>query len=342
MELYLNDGNINVDDFVNKYLKEVSVELKNNPQFKENLRIIIGYLTNKKSSNDIIPPFQLVVSEDRRAFEIRSGIRSDPDCFNDKLKNNKRYNQVRFSLDDRNCMEVLYSIGVFYKYEDYAKNISEDITADDTRKSMFDISQSRYTPTVINVLHSNKVFLSNGIEIGSASYSDEYPLNCNFTDENELRKETMIHSPRKWYFNLMPARPPFEYNPSAVNVFRYSNQLGIVNVQTSVGKNRAVQNVCKCFATTDHPEKLGFLHEPIIIFKDGKEFIPSEVQQMYPGMDENALEREMNLSFYRGIEESETMRYNPAMAKKVETIVRESLINNYEVDEEELTSGKNK
>lgn len=341
MELYLNDSNINIDEFVNKYLKDVSVELKNNPKFKENLSELIKFITNKKNPSDSIPPFQLVVSEDGRAFEIRSGIRSDPDCLNERLQNNKRYNQVRFSLDERNNMEVLFSIGVFYKYDDFARNIRDDITASDQMKKLYDVSRSNNTPTVISVFHRHKVVLSNGIEICCTRYSDAYPLNCDFYDEKELRAETVIHSPRKWNYNVMPGRPSFEFNPSIINVYRFVNQLGVVHVDSLSGKDGTIQ-ACECFATTEHPEKLGFLAEPIIICKNGQDYIPTDVQKMYPEMNVGDLEREMNLSFYRGIKTSETMRNNPDMAKELEKITGEGLMRKYNIDEEDLLSGKSR
>ena len=114
MKLYLQDDNIDVKEFINKNLGEVNKDLINNPQFESQLLRTISFLTRKGMGGNNIPPMELVILDNGNGFEIRSGIRKSPECGNEYLQNNKNYDQVRFILDENNCMQVLKSNGVFF------------------------------------------------------------------------------------------------------------------------------------------------------------------------------------------------------------------------------------
>lgn len=337
IKLFLQDSNIDIkNDFINKYLQGVSDELKNNPQLDSQLYSAICLLTRRGLSREVIPPMELVIFPDGRGFEIRSGIRPSPDCGNENLKNNKNYDKIRFSVDDKGTMEVLKSNGTFYKFDDYMK-----IDMSSEYREKLSVCNSHDTPTIISTYHDHRSFLPNGIEVEHSMYSDLYPLGSNFESEQELKNQTMIHAPRKWNFNLMPDSAPYEFMPYSVNAHRFINGLGLVTAQSRRGKNGNV-NASVHAANTEYPDLLSYAQVPVKVYSNGQEMISPDYQKYFPGMKLWEIEKEVNLSFLRGIDTSKTRDIKPEVYSSLKQTMQEQMEKRYQIDPSELSEERSK
>ena len=334
IQLFIQDANININDFIDNYLQNISDDLKNNPKFKEQLYSAINYLTRKNELSERIPPLELSVGEDGRSFEIRSGVRQSPETRNEYLRDNKNYDQVKISLDNNNNMEVTRSNGVFYKFDDYMKvDMEQDI------KNKLSMLNSSRTPTILSAYHTHRTFLPSGIEVEESTYFDQYPLSCSFSDERELKVETMAHAPSQWYYNLVPGKAKFEFMPSVTNAYRSANDLGIVNVQSQNGRNNNV-NFGFYPANTEYPEELSYSPTLIGKYESGKIVIDDNYQKYFPGMNQREIQKEINKSFLKGIDTSRTQETKPEICDALREMVRNGLVTMYGVNEEELETGK--
>ena len=336
MRLYLYDSNIDIKEFIEKKLGGVSKELTSNPQFESQLYRAICFLTRQGMGSKIIPPMELVVLDNGRGFEIRSGIRKSPECGNEYLQNNKNYDQVRFTLDDNNCMQVLRSNGVFYQFDDYMRiNMAPEY------KNKFRVSNSQITPTIISTYHDHRTFTSDGIEVEHSVYTDQYPLSCSFENERELPVQTMIHSPRKWGFNVLPEPAPYEFIPMVTNAHRYTKELGSVHVQSRISNDKPIDYAVYA-STTEYPDILGYTSNPYKKIENGKEVITEDYQKYFPNMEIWEVQREVNKSFYYGIKTSKSMDMKPEVCEKMQELTKESLVNKYGVNEDELSNERSR
>ncbi len=321
--IYLDNAYIDIQkDFIDKYLTSIDENFKKNPQFISELFTALHFLTRKKD-NEVLPPFELNVYDDGRGFEIRSGIRKCPDNINPELQNNKNFDMVKFTLDDKNNIELTQSNGVFYKFEDYAK-----IEKAPELKSKYEMLNSRDTPTVISTYHTHTTILSNGIEVEKSSYSDQYPLGLPFESDSELKNQTMIHSPRQWYFNSIPERANWEFNPFSTNSYRFTETLGLVVSQFKSGKSGMVEGA-EYPANTEYPDKLGCFPTPVKKYANGKEEITPEYQESFPGKSVWDVEKEVNISFRKGIDTSKTKDINPIVYENLKNVTDAALERRY-------------
>ena len=335
MQLFINDENFDVEDIIVKNLGGVSRDLINNPQFKSQLYDAIRYLIRKRKSSDLVPPLELVVRGDGKGFEMRSGVRQSPECGNEFLQNNRSYNQVSFTIDEYNDMEVLKSNGVFYHFDDYMK-----IDMDPAYKNKFKISNSRQTPVIISTFHEHRTFMQSGVEVERSYFSDRYPLSCGFEDDSSLKRETMVHSPIKWNYDIMPDNAAYEFVPSVTKIYRFTNSLGIVHVQSR--ENNGPLHAAAYAASTEYPDILGYTPVAYKKYENGNEIISDEYKGYYPGMAIWEIEREIGKAFYRGIGTSKSQETKPEICDKMREMTIEGLTSMYTIDLDELTSSRSK
>ena len=307
LTIFLQDSNIDLNkEFMEKYLVKVSDDIKKNPSFTRQLYAALAFLTRKARMEDRVPPMELSIAEDGRSFEIRSGIRPDPDCLNDDLKSNKCFETVKFTLDGKNNMNVTMMSGTLYRYDDFMK-----VSQGTPKEQEFKIFNSHDTPTVLSVFHRNIVVLDSGIEVSRASYADQYPLGITMDNENELKIQTSIHSPQKWNFNFVPDGARFELNPIKTNDYRFINSLGIFTSLLSTGRNGKVE-AKEYLANTEYPEVLSASTPlPFREYQDGVRKMNPRFAEYYPGKDEKEIEKEVEQSFANGLDTSKTKEFNP-------------------------------
>lgn len=319
-KIYVDETSNLKTDLVDKYLGNVDDNLKNNPVFMEQLYSAIKHLNRKTVSSQFVPPAELYVSDDGKTVEIREGIRPNPDCLNDDLKNNKCYEQVSFSIDKENNLSVTTSSGSFYNFNDFMKACKGSKL--EKQLSMFN---SYDTPTVCSVYHKNKIFLESGIEVALSTYSDNCPLGSNAMDsEVQMRSQTMLHSPKKWCYNLVPEHASFELNPSRTNAHRFIDNLGIVYLQDSNGVNSPV-HLTEYLSSTEYPDHLNVNPTPIFEFVNGKPILNEAYQKYYPGMNEYEIKKAVNIGFLDGIEGSKTKDINPQVYDSLKKLVETGL-----------------
>lgn len=336
--IYLDSAYIDIQkDFIDKYLTDISDDFKKNPQFISQLFTSLHFLT-RKQGKEILPHFELSIHDGGRGFEIRSGIRKCPDCGNPELQNNKNFDMVKFTLDDNNNLEVVQSNGVFYKFEDYIKMQQKPEIMD-----KFKILNSRDTPTVISTYHVHTTVLPNGIEVEKSTYSDQYPLGSPFESDNELRAQTMIHSPRQWYFNSLPKNANWEFEPFCTNSYRFTETLGLVISQCRSGKSGPVTGA-EYPSSTEYPDKLSCFPTPVKNYVNGKEEISPDYQEIYPGKSVWDVEKEVNISFRKGLDTSKTKDINPEVYENLKKVSDAALDRRYgytlESNEEEYSQTK--
>lgn len=330
INLYLQDANIDLQkDFIDTYLKEVDEKLKDNPMFIRHLYSAIALLTRKGAMNNHIPPIELSISEDGRSFQLIGGVRPNPDCYNENLKNNKNFESVSFNLGENDELHITESSGTLYKFDDFMKAHEGSEYG-----KKFQIFNSQGTPTIISVYHKNTIISSDGIEVAKSTYSDEYPLGITMDMERELKAQTFIHAPRKWYFNLRPDEAPFEFDPIKNNAHRYLERLGIVTYQESVGKNGVVE-VRDYVSSTEYPEVLAANPTVLKKYERGKESITPEFIELFPGKNEKEIYKEIELSFASGVEGSKTKDINPRAYEAVKEQVQKGLEKKYGISPEE-------
>lgn len=333
MDLCLKNGSVDANMFIEKNLQAVSDDIKNNPKFEMALTSAIMELTETNKLSGYYPPIKLIVANDGRRFILRGGIRPSPYVGNPDLKDNRCFQQVDFKVDKNNNLEVISSYGVFYRYRDYIRNANMG----PRDKDLFNPSYERDTPTIISTYHTHETYLPEGIQVEKSSYSDTYPLSCDFRDDQQLMEQTMIHSPSQWFYNITPDHAQWEYVPFATNVHRFKDELAIVHASKRDGRRGNV--VSEDFVSmTEYPDMLSTVPTAYKRFKDGKIVVTDEYQKYYPDMKPFDLDREMHKIFLKGIRTSKTWEISERrpVAKKMQEMVRESLINRYGVPEEEL------
>lgn len=340
LHITVNEGYIDEASKIREnYLKGVSEELKNNPEFLTMLSDELRFLVSKKKLTDYIPPLELTISDDGKEFSIRGGIRPDPDCANEELNENKNYRQVKFSIDDNGNMEVTRNSGTFFRFDAY-KNA---MTYNNSSQEVFNRLTSSETPTVILVYHKHRTVMPDGIQVEESSYSDACPLSCSYENDINLISQTNFHTPRSWNYNVMPAAPQYETMPYVFKAYRYSQMLGQVEVQTRYGKeNNAKRTYDIHMAGTEYPERLIAYPDPVMHFENNALVVTPDYKERFDGMSTFAIETEIMKSFYRGVNGSRTKDDNPRMYEAVEERVRESLEQRYGVDTDELKSGMNR
>lgn len=322
IKLFIDSPNMDIKkDIIDKYLGEVDDSLKNNPSFMNQLYYAIRFLTEKSSLSPRVPPIELHISDDGKSFALKSGIRPDPYCMNEALRNNKCYNQVQFSLGNENNMEVFLSSGTFFKFDDYVR-----VQEDSELGKMLSRFSSSETPVVCSSYHRKLTFSDNGIEFGDSSYSDVYPLGGAYImgDEREMRAETMIHSPTKWYFNLLPESPRYEFAPHKTNFHRFEDRLGIVTYLKSDGKDGRTF-IYDYLSSTEYPERLSSIPLPLGEYKNGDLELCGEFKERFEGLSSREVEKQILIDYLKGIDNSETMRYNKQMYENVRNLVVKSL-----------------
>ncbi len=336
IKIFLQGNNVDVKkDIVDKYLQNVSGELKNNPQFESQLYEVISFLTRRKSYNDPIPPLDLSVSDDGKVFMMGSAVRPSPDCGNEMLQNNKNYSQVKFSVGENGIMEVTKYDGTFYRFDDYMRAIPED-----SRKSFSSLNSS-LTHTIISVFHDHRTFLASGIEVEHSIYSDQVPLIDDFNDEQALRMETNSCAPREWNFNIIPSNARLQFRPVTTKTFRYIDKLGLVDVITAMGDSRGTKVVRSETHTvnTEYPDIITYESVPLTVRNArGEDEISEDYQEEYPGMRVWEIEREVNKRFLRGISTSKTRDIRPEVSENLTEAVKNGLVKRYNVPEDELDS----
>jgi len=328
--IYLDDANVDLQkEFVDKYLGNVDEKLKNNPSFMRQLYSAIYDLTRKTAISFTVPPLELFIADDGKSFEIRGGVRPDPDCFTESLKENKCYEQVRFSIDDKNNMSVLSSMGNFYKFDDFMKAFKGSLL-----EKQYSIYNSNDTPTICSVYHKNRVFLDSGVEVALSTFSDKYPLGLVTMDsEVQMKAQTMIHSPREWYYNLVPDHASFECNPTRTNAHRFKDSLGIVYLQTTNGKNEPVK-LSEYISSSEYPEVLSVNPTPVFEFENGKAKLNSCYQDELQGMNEYEIKKQICIRFLKAVDYSETKNINPEMYETMRKLVADGLESRYQYKEE--------
>lgn len=338
IDLFFEKENIDVkSEIIDKYLSSVDDKLKNNPSFISELYSAIRHLT-QKNPNGLIPSLELYISDDGKGFELRGKIRKNPNCINDLLQNNKCYEQFSFDLDDKNVMSVTMLTGTLYKFDDFMK-IGAGSLAD-----KFKIFNEHDTPTVLSVFHRNKQFLENGVEVSNSTYSDQYPIGITMDNEKEIKVQTVLyHAPKKWYFNLVPGEPEFEFNPLRSNAHRFSDSLGIIEYQIKSGKDGQVRGY-EYLSSTEYPERLGGNPTPLCAYVDGKKEYTQAYLESYPGKSEQEIVKQLEISFAKGIEFSKTKEINPEAYEGIKNMAFAGLEKRYgiNINNPEVIQGINK
>ena len=324
VKLFFNDQNVDVKkEIIDKYLGEVDDGLKNNPSFISELYEAIHRLTTTSSESPNIPPIELYISDDNKCVELRGGIRPDPKCGNEILsKNNKLYEQIRFSLDENNNMDVLTSSGAFYMFSDFMR-----VSQGTEYKQQFSNLTPSDTPIVCSAYHTNKTFLSSGIELAISTYSDVYPLGggMSMDSEREMRAQTMIHSPIKWYYNLVPGGARFESNPQKTNLCRMINDLGIVGVSVSNGLNTPIK-YSEYISTTEYPEFIRVNPTPLFEYnKDGNPVLNDAYKSEFGDLNSYEIKKRINIGFFEGVENSRTKEERPLVYESLRELSLDAL-----------------
>ena len=336
IKLFIDSPDMDIKkDIIDKYLGEVDDSLKNNPSLRSQLHSAIRFLTEKSSVSPRVPPMELHISDDGKSFALKSGIRPDPYCMNEALRNNKCYNQVQFSLGNDNSMEVFSSSGTFFKFDDYVR-----VQEDSELGKMLSRFSSSETPVVCSSYHRKLIFSDKGIEYGDSSYSDVCPLSdaSIMQDESEMRAETMIHSPAKWYFNLLPESPRFEFAPHKTNFYRMENRLGVVTYLKSDGKDGQVDEY-EFLSSPTHPEKLSIIPLRFKEYKDKGLELCGEYKKRFEGLPDSEIEKQILIDFLKGVDCSEAMMYNKQMYENVRNLVVKSLETRFGYKEETEEKG---
>ena len=329
IKLNYQDSNFDIQtELVEKYLNGVSDKLKNNPSFVKQLYSAVHFLTTKLKSEDYIPNIELSISEDGKSFSLIGGVRPSPYCQNPNFQNNKCFEKVEFSLEGKDDdMTITTYSGTFFNFADYRKEYN-----DEEMKQKFGNCQERDTPTVISVYHTQNMFTKDGIEVSRSSYSDDYPLSVSMQDENALKVQTMVHSPTKWYFNLIPEPARFEFNPTRRNAHRFLHGLGIVQVLNRTGLDRDYSirtEAADYVAGTEYPELLSTSPAPFRTYEGNGAVITPQYEQYYPGMSSKELEKELEKIFAAGLDTSKTRDSNPEAYNALKAITSKWLEKKY-------------
>lgn len=338
MHIMVNEGYIDeASEITEKYLKEVSEDLKYNPVFLSMLSDELRFLVSKKRLTDLVPTLDLNISNDGKSFMISGGVRPDPDCVNEELNENKNYRQVKFSIDDNGNMEITRNSGTFFRFDAYKNAVAYN---NGPSQEVFNRLNSSETPTVISVYHKHRTVMPDGIEVEESTYSDTCPLSCSYENDSNLISQTNFHEPRSWNYNVMPTAPQFETMPYVFKAYRYGQTLGQVEVQTRYGRENDAKRSYGIYpAGTEYPERLSTYPDPVMRFENNALVVTPDYKERFDGMNTFAIETEMMKSFYRGVNSSRTKDENPRMYEAIEERVRESLEQRYGVDMEELNSG---
>ena len=332
--LRIQESPANIDEFISTYLGNVSSSIRHNPKFKRELEEALKILTEKRFNDKEIPAMELVIDIDGSSFEIISGIRRDPYVANPKLSENRMFNKVRFSASGINGMEITRWKGTFYQFDDFVNIDSE------YKKKIYGLT-SKSTPTVIDVSHAHKTYTKDGIEVEESRYSDYYFLSCDYHNDDALRRETIIHAPVKWNFDIMPESPRFENKPYVFKASRYLNSLGLVTVQTKSGRNGQIEGA-HYPAGTEYPDQLTTGFTPYLTHSNGQTSITQFFERLFPGMRREAIETELMKTFYKGIDNSASVKRLGLsdLCNKMKEKTKFELVNRYHVDANELNEHK--
>ena len=323
--LNFQDANINLqEELIDKYLGRVNEKLVKNPSFLRLLQNGLSFLTTKVNLSDRIPLMELSISEDGRTFEIASGIRPDPDCRNELLQNNKNYRVVRFTLDEKDNMDVLTFDSTLYNFDDYMKT-QENLGPNNP----YNIYNSKDTPTILSVFHKNIMVSEKGVEVSRSTYQDQYPLSIQLNDEKGLKIQTSMHSPKIWRFNTVPDPAYFEFNPIRANAYRFNDSLGLITYVISSGKNSPIRAI-DYVASSEYPEILSA--NPAILRNYDEKGYPSvdpNFKDSNPGKTDEEIIREVEQKFAEGVEYSRTKELNPEAYEAVKELVNAGLEKKY-------------
>ena len=335
MEVNIQNSNINLDEFIEKYLSGVSEDLINNPQFRPQLISALEFLTRKDNEQETLEDFNIIIGKNGLSFSITSGIRTAPKKDKPDLENNRNYDKVEFVVDNfdidetgvdkRKGLEVIRSKGTFYKTAEYVKSYPESGIGKKA-KTEGEYYLSTF-PTIVSAHYDHRRFSREGIEIEHSTYEDKCPCQSNFDTESDIKYETDNHKPTLWKFKTYPNSPKsYEECPTVTNKHRYKYRLGIVTSYKRVGKDdsSAHREAYDYVFKGDYPE---YIAHSDTFFKDHNVGMINEVfTSKYPeGTKPLKIESEISLSFFNNLDASKTRGYRPELLEEIRSLSQTGL-----------------
>lgn len=139
------------DEFLEKFGDKFAEPLKNNPGLPIEVYKALGLVFNKTHEKEPDPSASLMIDDDGRSFTIRSSVKGNPYGSNNG-SDGISFNQVRFSLDEQNKLNVVSSFGMLVDLEEYKRRGGNKDILKGVNDNILDKMK-----TVLSVYHSNSV-----------------------------------------------------------------------------------------------------------------------------------------------------------------------------------------
>ena len=327
--------NILEDDNIDQILDKVDIELIGNKQFEAQLRSALHRIARKA---DKIPNVNIYIEDDCRSFSIISGLRSNPDHTEEKLKDNTSYDECTFSLDEYGSMIVEETNGTLFKFMDYY----------DTYKLIepyLNKLANGMPRNLISLYHTYKEFDKDGIQMKYDFYTDNIAVSEEFNVNDgpdtiaKLRDIVIFENkPRfdksykdEYFFNHYS-------NPYYLGLRRLPFNLSLADQTLIYGNNLTPHRSIKC-VDLENPDLLRVEPIPVIDFDRGIN-VTVDYANKYPGMSKQEIEKEIAVRFNEELRLSNTREAREEIYERLKARSDRELATRFSEKSEVKSEGK--